>query len=307
MAKKNDLLSEPKLNKLLEDNESTGGKLSKLYDYIKEEKLNPEDKEYMDHSGYALYVRMDNIIPSLNNMNYYVNIKNFEQAGLILKELLEIDADLLERSSEYGSKLTDALTMEKGTLFTQILNKYQSHPGALKLLALAGSIKQHGLMHKPPCREILGARPHEAQFSLIGGMRRYLAMKLLQEEWITIWVLSDKNEDAEHMLSVVENLQRETTPAEKYGEQIADMIKRHPEWSQAQIASKLGISQASVSRFHDRYTKGLEPKKEKEKTINQVLFDQEGFKFVFTGKEKLSAEDVNRIRELLNEIVAKRK
>jgi ParB family chromosome partitioning protein len=104
---------------------------------------------------------------------------------------------------------------------------------------LAASIREVGLL-----QPIL-VKPSGAGYELIAGERRWRAARKADLREIPALVV-DVDESTQHLLALVENLQRRNLSAVEEGKSLSDLIERTG-MSQTELARRLGRSQASVA------------------------------------------------------------
>jgi ParB/RepB/Spo0J family partition protein len=128
---------------------------------------------------------------------------------------------------------------------------------------LATSIRMYGLLQ--PLLIRAAERPRGA-YLLVAGHRRLAALKLLAERYpredlnaVQVIIRQDGEDDA-HLLTLVENLQRQDLSPREESDGLAKLV-RERQWSTRRVAAAIGRSQPFVSRrlrvYEDRVLRGL--------------------------------------------------
>lgn len=235
-----------------------------------------------------IYADMSLIAPSKDNMMYRVNMENYEQARIILDKLKQIDPDILNKPTG----LSEAMVMDEESPFYPVLKQYKGQQGgALRLLSFTGNIRSEGMIESPGARRNHLVTPGEPRFVLLGGMKRYLALKILGEKGMFIRVL-DKEAERDLSISIIENIQSYKPTDIELGQSIDDLKKRKPWESDERIAQNLGISRNRVQYCHKKFKDYSESssKKDKPKTVKQTIIDSPDGKFTYSGPEKINSE-----------------
>ena len=108
----------------------------------------------------------------------------------------------------------------------------------LRLMELAASIRQHGLLQP------ISVRPVQAGYEIVMGERRFRACQLLGFTHIDAFVLSANGQETA-LLALIENLQRENLHYFEEAEAYADLLSQG--MSQEMLARRLGKSPSGVA------------------------------------------------------------
>lgn len=108
----------------------------------------------------------------------------------------------------------------------------------LRLMELAASIRQHGLLQP------ISVRPAQQGYEIVMGERRFRACQLLGFTHIDAFVLSSAGQETA-LLALIENLQRENLHFFEEAEAYADLIAQG--MSQETLARRLGKSPSGVA------------------------------------------------------------
>ncbi len=235
-----------------------------------------------------LLVNYELIDLSADNVRKQADMLAYDVANKILQEMLAINNHLIDDKSDLY--LYEVLVGDDDP-FTDILKKYEKDTWASKLLGLAASIQMYDLIYPPVCR-IVNTNHRETRYSLMDGMRRFLAMRLLN--WNMVPILAMNTEQAnEWIISTITNTQREDMDNITQGQAISVLMEREG-LSQRKAAEKLGMTHKEIRWKLDSYTRSLQPKKEKSKepTVRQVIKDTESGKIVYIGSRKLTKPEI---------------
>ncbi|MFQ5499901.1 MAG: ParB/RepB/Spo0J family partition protein [Candidatus Zixiibacteriota bacterium] len=109
-----------------------------------------------------------------------------------------------------------------------------------RLLELASSIKEHGIMQP------LVVRREGSSFTIIAGERRYRAARLADMEQLPVIVIDDVSDDRLLELALVENVQREDLNPIETAEAYRTLMERCS-LTQQQMAERLNKSRSAIT------------------------------------------------------------
>lgn len=293
---KNDLLGkgQERMNSLVNDDKTAGTKKRDLSEYnfdVKKEIMTPPGASTMAIPAGTIWLMVSHELVDMSNDNVrkQADIMAYEQARIILDKMLEVNDRLLNDDADIH--LYEVLVGDEDNPFTDIINQHKRDIWALKLLSLAASIQLHDIVYPPACR-IVDPGSNLTRYSLMDGLRRFLAMRLLGWEHIPILAMNKEQAD-EFMISMVTNTQREDMDAATKGMVLYEYMQRTGS-SQRKTAIHFNMTHKEVRWNLDAHAKNQSPKEEETKpvVIKQILKDVEEGKLIYIGPRKLTKPEI---------------